>query len=172
MAAKAKAKVNPKAQAKSKRAVGEKSKPAIQAKSKTTATKSKSVEKVRVVNKITAPPVSVKSSSRKLPKGPRLLPQYAFMKAPGLGHDFQVGDKVEVFCDHEKSKERIRGWIVGVVVQVDNKMVAVQFRSNVFLTDGWMVPDRILWYPLTSEHIRAVAGGRKSVKREKAIPDY
>jgi hypothetical protein len=55
---------------------------------------------------------------------------------------------VEVYCDHEKNKERIRGWIHGIVVQVDNKMVAVQFRSNVFLTDGWMVPDRILWYPL------------------------
>jgi hypothetical protein len=170
----AKTKANQKEKARSKRVVGEKSKPAIQAKSKakTTATKSKSTEKVRVVNKITAPPISVKSSTRKLPKGPRLLPQYAFMKAPGLGHDFQVGDKVEVFCDHEKSKERIRGWVAGVVVQVDNKMVAVQFRSNVFLTDGWMVPDRILWYPLASEHIRAVAGGRKSVKREKAIPDY
>ena len=73
------------------------------------------------------------------------------MKAPGIAHDFQVGDTVEVFCDHEKNKERVRGWIRGIVVQVDNKMVAVQFRSNVFLTDGWMVPDRILWYPLNSE---------------------
>ena len=76
------------------------------------------------------------------------MPQYAFMKAPGITHDFQVGDTVEVYCDHEKNKERVRGWIHGIVVQVDNKMVAVQFRSNVFLTDGWMVPDRILWYPL------------------------
>jgi hypothetical protein len=92
------------------------------------------------------------------------------MKAPGIAHDFQVGDTVEVYCDHEKNKERVRGWIRGIVVQVDNKMVAVQFRSNVFLTDGWMVPDRILWYPLNSEHIRPVA--KKSSKRDKAIPDY
>jgi hypothetical protein len=58
-------------------------------------------------------------------------------------------------------------------VQVDNKMVAVQFRSNVYLTDGWMVPDRILWYSLGSEHIRPVQG-RKSASKEKAkvIPDY
>ena len=97
--------------------------------------------------------------------------QYAFMKAPGLEHAFDVGDTVEVFCDHEKSRERIRGWIKGIVVQVDNKMVAVQFRSNVYLTDGWMVPDRILWYPLTSEHIRAVAGKKPAVKKD-FIPDY
>ena len=94
------------------------------------------------------------------------------MKAPGLTHDFQVGDTVDVYCDHEKNKERVRGWINGIVVQVDNKMVAVQFRSNVFLTDGWMVPDRILWYPLNSEHIKPVAG-KKAAKREvKVIPDY
>jgi hypothetical protein len=93
------------------------------------------------------------------------------MKAPGIAHDFQVGDTVEVYCDHEKNKERVRGWIRGIVVQVDNKMVAVQFRSNVFLTDGWMVPDRILWYPLNSEHIREVPS-KKASKREKSIPDY
>lgn len=125
------------------------------------------VEPVRVVNKI-SPPHTNNGDERK-PKGIR-IPQYAYMKAPGIAHDFQVGDTVEVYCDHEKNKERVRGWIRGIVVQVDNKMVAVQFRSNVFLTDGWMVPDRILWYPLGSEHIRPVA--KKSNKREKSIPDY
>lgn len=97
--------------------------------------------------------------------------QFAFMKAPGLDHAFEVGDTVEVFCDHEKSRERTRGWIKGIVVQVDNKMVAVQFRSNVYLTDGWMVPDRILWYPLTSEHIRTLPGKKPAVKKD-FIPDY
>lgn len=97
--------------------------------------------------------------------------QFTFMKAPNPEHAFEVGDNVEVFCDHEKGRERVRGWIKGIVVQVDNKMVAVQFRSNVFLTDGWMVPDRILWYPLTSEHIRPVAG-KKSTSKKDFIPDY
>ena len=97
--------------------------------------------------------------------------QFAFMKAPGIEHAFEVGDTVEVFCDHEKSRERIRGWIKGIVVQVDNKMVAVQFRSNVYLTDGWMVPDRILWYPLTSEHIRPMPGKKPAMKKD-FIPDY
>ena len=99
---------------------------------------------------------------------------FTFMKAPRPDYAFEVGDTVEVFCDHEKGRERVRGWIKGIVVQVDNKMVAVQFRSNVFLTDGWMVPDRILWYPLNSEHIRPVSTGKKSsAKKEKdIIPDY
>ncbi|MBI5945194.1 MAG: hypothetical protein HY864_12560 [Chloroflexi bacterium] len=96
--------------------------------------------------------------------------QFAFMKAPGHEHAFEVGDTVEVFCDHEKSRERIRGWVKGIVVQVDNKLVAVQFRSNVYLTDGWMVPDRILWFPLISEHIRPVPG-KKPAKKD-FIPDY
>ena len=126
------------------------------------------VEPVRVVNKI-SPPHTNNGDERKT-KGMR-IPQYAYMKAPGISHDFQVGDTVEVYCDHEKNKERVRGWIRGIVVQVDNKMVAVQFRSNVFLTDGWMVPDRILWYPLTSEHIREVPS-KKAAKREKSIPDF
>ena len=127
------------------------------------------VEEVRVVNKISPPHTASSNGDDRKPRGLR-LPQYAYMKAPGIAHDFQVGDTVEVYCDHEKNKERVRGWIRGIVVQVDNKMVAVQFRSNVFLTDGWMVPDRILWYPLNSENIRPVA--KKSGKREKAIPDY
>lgn len=96
--------------------------------------------------------------------------QFSFMKAPGIEHAFEVGDTVEVFCDHEKNRERIRGWVKGIVVQVDNKLVAVQFRSNVYLTDGWMVPDRILWFPVTSEHIRPLPG-KKAVKKD-FIPDY
>lgn len=98
--------------------------------------------------------------------------QFNYMKAPGFEHAFEVGDSVEVFCDHEKSRERIRGWVKGIVVQVDHKMVAVQFRSNVYLTDGWMVPDRILWYPLTSEHIRPVPGKKPAKAKKDFIPDY
>ena len=85
------------------------------------------------------------------------MTDYAFMKAPADDRDYDVGDVVEVFCDHEKGGERIRGWLKGVVVQVDMKMVAVQFRTSVYLTDGWMVPDHILWYPQRSAHIRLPA---------------
>lgn len=96
--------------------------------------------------------------------------KYNFMRNPAPEYEFEVGDKVEVFCDHEKGSERVRGWVKGIVVQVDIKMVAVQFRSNVFLTDGWMVPDRILWYPSNSEHLRPVGAGKKL--GEKEIPEF
>jgi hypothetical protein len=94
------------------------------------------------------------------------LVQFAYMKAPGVEHAFDVGDTVEVFCDHEKNSDRIRGWIKGIVVQTDNKLVAVQFRSNVYLTDGWMVPDRILWYPLLSDQIRPSGTQKKLGNKE------
>jgi hypothetical protein len=94
------------------------------------------------------------------------MPQFAFMRSPGVEHEFEVGDTVEVYCDHEKSSERVRGWLKGIVVQVDAKMVAVQFRTNVYLTDGWMVPDRILWYPVNSEHIRPLGTQKKLGNKE------
>ncbi len=94
------------------------------------------------------------------------MASFGYMRSPGIEHAFEVGDTVEVFCDHEKNSERMRGWLKGIVVQVDNKMVAVQFRTNVYLTDGWMVPDRILWYPLTSEHIRPLGTQKKLGSKE------
>ena len=173
----AKTKTKSKAQAKVKLPVREKvktatpgrTKPSVEAQSKRKIT-STSVASIHVVNKISPPRTSSNGEERRFSSKGLRLPQFAYMKAPGVMHDFQVGDTVEVYCDHEKNKDRVRGWISGIVVQVDNKMVAVQFRSNVFLTDGWMVPDRILWYPLNSESIRPVAG--KKAKREKVIPEY
>lgn len=82
------------------------------------------------------------------------MTQIPYMRAPEPEYSYDVGDTVEVCCDHEKGGERVHGWLKGIVVQVDSKMVAVQFRSNVFLTDGWMVPDHILWYPVNSNNIR------------------
>jgi len=93
----------------------------------------------------------------------------SYMRDPDLEHTFEVSDRVEVYCDHEVNNDRTRGWLKGIIVQIDNKLVAVQFQSNVFLTDGWMVPDRILWYPINSQHIRPLPG-KKS--RKKELPDY
>ena len=93
------------------------------------------------------------------------MAQSPFMRPPDPSSSFEVGDIVEVFCDHEKNSERIRGWLKGIIVQVDAKMVAVQFRSNVFLTDGWMVPDHILWFPVLSPHIREVGNKKADLPR-------
>jgi hypothetical protein len=165
-----KAKAKPKVQKKSKTEGGGTRKSSVQAKSKSASRgkkKTGTAEKAQVVNHISAPRVEERKPGRAV----KSVQQYAFMKAPGNLHDFQVGKKIEVYCDHDKDKDRVRGWIDGTIVQVDNKMVAVQFRSNVYLTDGWMVPDRILWYPLNSEHVRPVGGG-KNTKKDRAIPDY
>jgi hypothetical protein len=63
--------------------------------------------------------------------------------------------------------------VEGVIVHADGRMTAVQFRSDVYLTDGWMVPDRILWYPTNSEQIRPTGTGKKTpAVVKKDIPDY
>ena len=168
---KSEAKVKPKNSAvKAKSLAVKKSKPVMLVKSKISRPDVSSSDKVRVVHRISVPG---SSSERKLMSKGLRVPQYNYMKPPGAAHDFQVGDTVEVYCDHDKNRERVRGWIAGIVVQVDNKMVAVQFRSNVYLTDGWMVPDRILWYPLNSEHIRPF-GSKKNQKRDEKVlpPEY
>jgi len=48
-----------------------------------------------------------------------------------------------------------------VVVQVDTKMVAIQFNTRVYLTNGWMIPDQVLWYPMNSPHIRPARKRRR-----------
>ena len=85
-----------------------------------------------------------------------------FTHAPDLNEQYHVGDRVEVYCDHDKNNERIRNWLEGIVVQVDPKMIAVQFQENVYLTDGWMVPDHVLWCPKISANMRLMRRRRKA----------
>ncbi len=73
---------------------------------------------------------------------------------------YSIGDIVEVFCDHKKSGRRVRDWVEGVVVHADERMTAIQFRVDVYLTDGWMVPDRILWFNKGTEKIRILRKNR------------
>ena len=121
--------------------------------------------------KITRPTSPAQSAGKRSVRSS--TPAYAFMRSPNVGYTFEVGDAVDAYCDHEKGTERVRGWLKGIVVQVDNnKMVAVQFRSNVFLTDGWMVPDRILWYPTNSDQIRPFGTGKKTPLIKKDVIDY
>jgi hypothetical protein len=77
-----------------------------------------------------------------------------FTTPPQQEKEFEIGDRVEVFCDHDREDDRVRDWLQGVVVKKNRKKVAVQFDRNVYLTDGWMVPDRVLWCPVESENIR------------------
>jgi len=90
-----------------------------------------------------------------------------FKSPPTDDRDYHVGDIVEVYCDHDKDNERVRGWLEGVVVQVDLKMVAVQFHEDVYLTDGWMVPDHVLWCPKDSTMIRRHKKRRRRPRKTK-----
>ncbi len=79
---------------------------------------------------------------------------------------YDVGDLVEILCDHMLDEQRVNDWLQGVVVQADYKMVAVQFNQDVYLTDGWMVPDRVLWTRQDSEKIRPSKKRRASKSTE------
>ena len=74
--------------------------------------------------------------------------------APAIDQRFRVGELVDVLCDHTRAGERVRDWLQGVVVQADRKMLAIQFVDDVYLTDGWMVPDRVLWCQQSGVNIR------------------
>ena len=80
---------------------------------------------------------------------------------------FKVGDRVEVLCDHNQGEQRVHDWLQGVVVQADYKMVAVQFNEDVYLTDGWMVPDRVLWSQQRSDKLRPSTTRKRSAKKKR-----
>jgi hypothetical protein len=93
------------------------------------------------------------------------LADLSFSGAPEKEIEYLVGDIVEVLCDHENREGvRQRGWLVGVVVQIDPKILAIQFEEKVYLTDGWMIPDHVLWSPKTSPNLRHE---RKVKRRER-----
>lgn len=92
-----------------------------------------------------------------------------FTSSPDREEAFHVGDHVEVFCDHDHQGDRVRDWLIGTVVQVDQKMVAIQFQDNVYLTDGWMVPDHVLWCPKNSTNIRKPLRRRRKAKPQNRV---
>ena len=81
---------------------------------------------------------------------------------------FDVGDPVEVRCDHNREEARVHDWLGGIVVQADYKMVAVQFVEDVYLTGGWMVPDRVLWCQQNSDVIRMAKKRRRKKSKTSA----
>ena len=93
------------------------------------------------------------------------MPDLFFTSSPDQDDAYNVGDQVEVYCDHDRDGDRVRDWLVGTVVQVDPKMIAVQFQDNVYLTDGWMVPDHVLWCPKESPNVRKAVRRRRRKSR-------
>jgi hypothetical protein len=71
---------------------------------------------------------------------------------------FVVGEQVEMRCDHLRDGKRVNDWLAGRVVQVDRRMVAVQFETDVYSSNGWRIPDRVLWCAHGSPNLRRPAG--------------
>ncbi len=71
---------------------------------------------------------------------------------------FSVGETVEMLCDHIRDGRRVNDWLPGCVVEADNRMVAVKFETDVFSSNGWRIPDRILWCAHGSKNIRRPSG--------------
>jgi len=90
------------------------------------------------------------------------LSNIPFSSPPINEKKFEIGDHVEVLCDHDFEDDRVRDWLEGVVVKRGHKKVAIQFHKNVYLTDGWMVPDRVLWCGISSQNIRRPMKKRRS----------
>jgi len=67
---------------------------------------------------------------------------------------FVVGEQVEVRCDHIRDGQRVHDWLTGRVVQVDHRMAAVRFETDVFASNGWAILDRVLWCAHGSPNIR------------------
>ena len=92
------------------------------------------------------------------------MPELYFTSGPNFNEAFKVGDPIEVYCDHERNGDRVRDWLIGTVVQIDPKLMAIQFQENVYLTDGWMVPDHVLWCPKDSQNIRHPIRRRRKIR--------
>ncbi|MBI3761178.1 MAG: hypothetical protein HY260_04865 [Chloroflexi bacterium] len=67
---------------------------------------------------------------------------------------FSIGDLVEVNCAHVKTGQKTSGWVPGVVIEADYRMAAVRFDVDVYSSNGWLIPDRILWLAHGSKNIR------------------
>ena len=67
---------------------------------------------------------------------------------------YQVGEQVEMLCEHLAGGQRTSGWLAGRVVQADYRMLAVRFDTDVYANTGWPVPDRTLWCTHGSRNLR------------------
>ncbi len=70
---------------------------------------------------------------------------------------FEVGEAVEVRCHHRSAGQLEWGWVRGQVVRVDQRMAAIAFEVDVFSSNGWLIPDRMLWCAHGSPNARRPA---------------
>jgi len=64
---------------------------------------------------------------------------------------------VEVRCHHGQGGQIQHGWVAGEVVQADQRMAAIRFAVDVYSSNGWLIPERILWCAHGSPNLRRPA---------------
>lgn len=75
---------------------------------------------------------------------------------------YTVGEAVEVRCAHLRDGRRVEGWVRGEVVEADYRMAAIRLEADVFSSNGWLIPDRILWCAHGSRNLRRPDGTQSS----------
>ena len=70
---------------------------------------------------------------------------------------FVVGERAEVKCFHTRDGKTVEDWLAGVVVEADHRMAAIKFETDVFTSNGWRIPERILWCAHGSPNLRRPA---------------
>jgi hypothetical protein len=65
-----------------------------------------------------------------------------------------VGENVEVRCFHRQGNQIVNNWLAGQVVQADHRMAAIRFATDVFSSNGWLIPDQTLWCAHGSPNLR------------------
>ena len=67
---------------------------------------------------------------------------------------FQIGEIAEVCCIHVKDGHLVEDWLAGKVVEADYRMAAIKFETDVYASNGWLIPERILWCAHGSPNVR------------------
>lgn len=62
-----------------------------------------------------------------------------------------------MYCPHLRFGQPATDWVAGRVTQADFRMVAVQFETDVYTSNGWPAPGRVLWCTHGSRHLRRPA---------------
>lgn len=67
---------------------------------------------------------------------------------------FVVGEAAEVKCFHRRNGQVVEDWLPGTVVEADFRMAAIQFEVDVFSSNGFQIPNRVLWCAHGSPNLR------------------
>jgi hypothetical protein len=72
---------------------------------------------------------------------------------------YSVGEKVWLYCRSASGTENSAGWVEGVVLSTDRRMVEVKCFARVYDVNGNLHEDGILWCTHGSKKLRRSPSG-------------